>query len=169
MRFDGFGGKDQPSNPPKTIKCHQKLFDEIWWDLTALMEKINHQKHQKPSKAIKKIFDEIWRLWRKNLCHLNHQKTAREVIFTWKQNISHFFYKIVGQLRKKQYLCSAIVWHMPQIDEGLSYSVMVTQRFLVPHFLVRVRVGQPTNFPTAWHSAVGIFVCMKNVCKTSAK
>ena len=25
----------------------------------------------------------------------------------------------------------------------LSYSVMVTQRFLVPHFLVRVRVGQP--------------------------
>jgi len=29
MKFDGFGGKDQPSNPPKTIKCHQKLFDEI--------------------------------------------------------------------------------------------------------------------------------------------
>ena len=28
---------------------------------------------------------------------------------------------------------------------GLSYSVMVTQRFLVPHFLVRVRVGQPTE------------------------
>ena len=27
---------------------------------------------------------------------------------------------------------------------GLSYSVMVTQRFLVPHFLVRVRVGQLT-------------------------
>ena len=25
---------------------------------------------------------------------------------------------------------------------GLSYSVMVTQRFLVPHFLVRVQVGQ---------------------------
>ena len=31
---------------------------------------------------------------------------------------------------------------------GLSYSVTVTQRFLVPHFLVRIRVGQPKEMST---------------------
>ena len=55
MKFDEIWRLWWKTSAIKSAKSHQRpsiIFDEVWWDLTALVEKINHQIRQKPSKTI---------------------------------------------------------------------------------------------------------------------